>query len=253
MNTSIALQLYSLRNESFDNIRSLFEWVKVTGFQGVELAGYYDQSPVTIRRLLEDQGLEIIGNHISIPTPAECEAVTDAQEEGGVRRVMISHPPEAFPTLQDVQRAADRLNELAQIFKARKLQLYVHNHWWEFRQKHEGMSVFEHLCALTTDDVFFELDMYWAMTGGVDPASVANTVGERVKLLHVKDGPCLEDLPMTALGTGTMDLPRVLRSFPWVTWQIIELDSCAADMKAAIQESFIYLKNIASTAQGRKV
>jgi sugar phosphate isomerase/epimerase len=113
-------------------------------------------------------------------------------------------------------------------------------------------------------DVFFEVDTYWVKTAGsellfrsgllfrLDPAEVVRKLGERAPLLHIKDGPCLRDAPMTAVGQGVMDFPAIVAAAEGRTeWMIVELDSCATDMWKAVEESYRYLIE-KGLAYGRK-
>ena len=78
--------------------------------------------------------------------------------------------------------------------------------------------------------------------GGVDPAALVAEMGERVRLLHVKDGPADEPRSsMVAVGDGVVDVPGVLAAAPAATWHIVELDRCDGDMAAAVRRSCEYL------------
>jgi len=61
-------------------------------------------------------------------------------------------------------------------------------------------------------------------------------------LLHIKDGPCVKNQPMTAVGAGKVDIAGVAQaSAKTAEWMIVELDSCATDMLTAVKESHDYL------------
>jgi sugar phosphate isomerase/epimerase len=76
----------------------------------------------------------------------------------------------------------------------------------------------------------------------MDPVSVIKELGKRAPLLHIKDGPCEQGKPMTAVGKGKMDFPPILKVANFAEWLIVELDSCATDMLEAVKESLTYLK-----------
>jgi sugar phosphate isomerase/epimerase len=84
--------------------------------------------------------------------------------------------------------------------------------------------------------------VYWTRLAGADPAQVARGLGDRLRLLHVKDGPATTpDAPMVAVGQGRLDIPAILRANPAVRWHIVELDRCDTDMLAALRDSYTYL------------
>jgi sugar phosphate isomerase/epimerase len=91
-------------------------------------------------------------------------------------------------------------------------------------------------------EIFVELDTYWTRVGGRDPVKVVAELGERVRLLHLKDGPA--DGPkskMTAVGDGVLDFLAIAAASDTVRWHIVELDACATDMFEAIEKSYRYL------------
>jgi sugar phosphate isomerase/epimerase len=67
----------------------------------------------------------------------------------------------------------------------------------------------------------------------------------RVGSLHLKDGPAIHGEPMTALGRGVLDLPRILRALPRPVDCVIELDECATDPLEAAHDSLRYLAGAA--------
>jgi sugar phosphate isomerase/epimerase len=119
----------------------------------------------------------------------------------------------------------------------------MHNHWWEFeppggdrpiRLLHEGLH----------PDIFWQLDVYWAQTAGADPAAVLAELGLRARSIHWKDGPCVHGEPMTALGQGKVDVPRILRAMTHPVDWVVELDECATDPLEAARQSRVYLESL---------
>jgi len=71
---------------------------------------------------------------------------------------------------------------------------------------------------------------------------VARDLGDRLRFLHVKDGPATTpEAPMVAVGQGRLDIPAILRANPSVVWHIVELDRCATDLLTALRDSHAYL------------
>ena len=83
----------------------------------------------------------------------------------------------------------------------------MHNHWWEFEPL-DGVRPIRRLHELLHPDTFWQLDVYWAQVAGADPAEVVSELGPRLRSLHWKDGPCIPEEPMTALGEGKVDLRK---------------------------------------------
>jgi sugar phosphate isomerase/epimerase len=151
-------------------------------------------------------------------------------------------PPDAFADLDAVRAAADRVNGARELTHARGLTLGYHNHFWEIVPMPDGRPALLHFFEQVAPDVIAEVDIYWAQVGGVDPAELVTTLGARVGLLHVKDGPADKPKhPMVAVGDGVVDIPGVLAASPTARWHIVELDRCETDMFEAVERSYDYL------------
>ncbi len=88
-----------------------------------------------------------------------------------------------------------------------------------------------------------QFDIYWVATGGADPAKLIGRYGARTKLLHIKDGPCVKDAAMTAVGQGEVDVPGAIKAGEraGAEWAIVELDRCDTDMLQAVKDSYTYM------------
>ena len=100
---------------------------------------------------------------------------------------------------------------MAEVASSHGLRLTYHNHDTEMTEV-DGTLVIDRLAAGLGDAVDFQVDIFWVVVGGAEPASVIGRLGERVVSLHVKDGI---DLPRSAyadepfvnvpVGTGVVD------------------------------------------------
>ncbi len=126
----------------------------------------------------------------------------------------------------------------------------MHNHWWEFEPV-EGVTPIRLFHESLHPDISWQLDVYWARTAGVDPADVLRELGPRVGSLHWKDGPAVHGEPMTALGEGVVDLPRVFHALARPVDWVIELDECATDPLEAARQSRVYLDSLTGGGPGR--
>ncbi|MCK5328239.1 MAG: sugar phosphate isomerase/epimerase, partial [Candidatus Latescibacteria bacterium] len=71
---------------------------------------------------------------------------------------------------------------------------------------------------------------------------VVRELGVRAPLLHIKDGPCTKEAPMTAVGEGVVDFRSIVEAAgETAEWMIVELDRCATDMMEAVATSYTYL------------
>jgi sugar phosphate isomerase/epimerase len=248
-----SVQLYSVRDEAAKDFEGVLRRLGDIGFVGVELAGFHDLTPKQYAAIVEESGLETSSAHLPDLSPdALGAALDDLQEIGCDVAVCAFLPPERFADLDSIERSADALNKANDLARSRGVSLGYHNHWWEFSTNVDGQTAWSALMERLDTTVFVELDIYWTTLGGADPRQVIADLGDRLWLLHVKDGPCdAPESPMVAVGSGTLDIPAILTSAPTAKWHIVELDRCATDMFTALADSYRYLVD-SGLSQGRK-
>ena len=239
----ISVQLYSVRNEAANDFEGVLKRLGAIGFVGVEVAGFHDLTPQQYAAIVEDSGLVTSSAHLTDLSPDGLNAMLDKVQEIGCNVAVCAFmPPERFADLDAVNASADALNAANDIARSRGVSLGYHNHWWEFSTSLDGRTAWSALMDRLDTTVFAEVDIYWATLGGADPLQVIADLGDRLLLLHVKDGPCdAPESPMVSVGSGTLDIPAILTSAPTATWHIVELDRCATDMFAALSDSRQYL------------
>lgn len=243
MTAPIALQLYSVREALARDFDGNLERVAAAGYAGVETGGFAaGTSLAATAQMFKSLGLAVCGFHTGLPLGENLNQVLDTMAAYDCRRLVCAwQPAELFQTLDGLQRAAAILNEASAVAQDNGLTLGYHNHWWEFAPL-AGRPAYDHFVAALAPEVFLELDVYWAQTGGVDPAAAVRQLGARAPLLHLKDGPAVQGEPMLALGDGVVDIPAcVAAGGAHTEWLIVELDACATDMLAAVERSYQYL------------
>jgi sugar phosphate isomerase/epimerase len=242
MTTPIALQLYTLRDQLAQDYEGTIRKVADMGYVGVETANMFGDSPASAARLFGELGLTVSGAHSPLPLGDQKQEVIDTMGTLHCKRLIVAwQPPEKYKSLDGIKSICDTLNEGAAVAKANGLQVGYHNHWFEYEPVENRIPIdvmLEHLDS----DVFFEVDVYWVQTAGQNPVEVVRRLGSRAPLLHIKDGPCQLEAPMTALGEGVVDIPGVVAAGVGSTeWLVVELDHCATDMMEAVRRSYQYL------------
>jgi sugar phosphate isomerase/epimerase len=237
----VALQMYTLRDLPLD-YASMLRLAAELGFVGVEVGDFHGLPPAEIRRIVDDLGLEVCA--VTLPREGDVEAAVHDLNVLGASSGMLTLPESWFATPADVQRAVDRMHEVSTVCSQYGARLLYHNHFWELTRRFDGVPAL----TLFLDELRrgglepqLEVDIYWAQTAGVSPADLLRQLGSAVKHLHVKDGPCTTTDPMTAVGTGAVDVAAALRANPSVEWHIVELDECGSDMVQAVSDSYRYL------------
>ncbi|MDK3161999.1 sugar phosphate isomerase/epimerase [Anaerolineae bacterium CFX9] len=244
MSVPAAVQLYSLREELSRDYRPVLEQVAGIGLAGVELAGVYlNGSPRETGALVRDLGMTVCSAHMPPPVGENRNQVFDTLGELETTHLVVPFfPPEQFTTRAAVLHICDILNQSAAAAREHGVTLYYHNHWWEYEPIREtGERVYKVMLENLDPSILFEVDTYWVKAGGADPAAVVRELGERVRLLHVKDGTANPQDAMVAVGSGVMDYPAVMGAASHIEWAIIELDRCETDMLEAVRASYDYL------------
>jgi sugar phosphate isomerase/epimerase len=119
-------------------------------------------------------------------------------------------------------KAAVAFNDFAKAGKDEGLKFAYHCHGYEFAPAADG-TLFDILAAASDPAlVQFEVDVFWAKAGGVDPAQLIEKYNGRVPFLHVKDmkkglafQPGTSGAPddtNVPIGTGQIDWVAVFRA-----------------------------------------
>ena len=240
---ALGIQLYSVREQVRADRDGVLRRLAEIGYRSVEP---YDplHDPAGFRAVADGLGLTVPTTHGPVLTDRRDELAAAAHTLGVESVIVAAIPAAEFADADGVARSAHRLSEAAAWAAGHGLRLGYHNHWWEFAPLPDGRSAFEALAEQVSPDVFWEVDVYWAATAGVDVTDLLKSLGERVRYLHVKDGPAVQGEPMTAVGAGALPIPAILAAAPPGAGRIVELDECATDIFEALAASVAYLNGM---------
>ena len=238
----ISVQLYSLRDASQNDFDAVLQRLADIGYRGVEPFNLFGKSPMDFRRQVEDLGMTVSSTHFPWANRSEINEVIDTVGALGLSRAAGGFGPDDFADRSAIARTVATVNDLTDKLGRAELELFLHNHWWEFVE-HEGKKGY-HILQEECPDVLFEVDTYWAANfGNSDPASEVERIRNRVPLLHIKDGPLIKGEAHVAVGDGRMDIRAIIDAADEdiLEWIIVELDDCDTDMMTAVQKSYTYL------------
>lgn len=241
----VALQMYTLRDDSAKDYVGTLRAVADLGYAGVELAGTGGLSAVALRRLLAELSLEIAGSHVGLDQlENNLNAALDYNAELGNRFVVCPYLPEdRRKSADDYRRLAETLNDVGAACKERGLQLCYHNHAFEF-EKFDGQNALDILLGTTFPDlVKSEIDTYWVEYGGESAAGYIRKYAGRVPLVHLKDMTAGPNRTFAEIGEGTMDFDAIFTASEsaGVEWYIVEQDTC---QRPPIESVAISLNNL---------
>ena len=150
--------------------------------------------------------------------------------------------PAKWLSAADIHRTADALNAAAEVAVKHGIRIGYHNHWFELESVIDGDTGLEILSSGLNPAVILELDTYWAAAGGQDVVTLLSRLGDRVRLLHIKDGPIEPDpASQLAVGHGNMPVWDIIAAATSLEVAVVELDAFAGEMFDAVIDSYTYL------------
>lgn len=206
----IGLQLYTVRELMQEDLEGTLEAVAAAGYREVELAGTFGRGPAEIRRMTESLGLDPVAAHVSLEAlRRDAAAVADEALEGGQRFVVLASLPRGERSgLEAYRRLAEEMNGFGRACREAGLRFAYHNHDYELEVV-AGVRPYDLLLDGTEPElVDFEIDVYWATRGGLDPLTAFARWPGRFRLCHLKD--MTADGDMADVGAGVIDFAAIL-------------------------------------------
>lgn len=271
----LGLQLYSVRDEMEKDMESCLKRVKEMGYECVEFAGFFGKSADEVKALLDKYGLEAVSSHQTVGVkddePQSAEDAVKYLNTLGVKYCAIPwYGKENF--VNDWDGTMAKFKNSSEILKKGGIDLYYHNHDFEF-DKIDGKTIHDKIFeTLGTDVIKPELDVCWVYYAGYEPTEVMEKYANKVEILHLKDFVCknLGGGPVYALidnsgaeekkaskedngfefrpvGHGIQDMPKIIKEAEkcGIKYLIVEQDAHydATSMEDA-KKSIDYLKSI---------
>ncbi|GAB3271622.1 sugar phosphate isomerase/epimerase family protein [Arthrobacter pigmenti] len=237
-----SLQLYSVREALKRDLHGTIARIAAVGYAAVEpfnFAALADELSET----LASSGLSAPSGHAPLLTNDQDE-IFSAAKRLNISTVIDPHvPAENWQTEEDIKATAQSLNEAARRAAPHGIRVGYHNHAFELESRIGGRSGLEVLAENLEPEVVLEVDTYWAAVGGEDVPALLGRLGDRVKLLHIKDGPLTkDDKEQTAVGAGRMPIWECIDAATSLETAVVELDDFNGDIFDAIRDSYTYLK-----------
>jgi sugar phosphate isomerase/epimerase len=241
----LSVQLYSIRHALAADLPGALARLASLGVTQVEPFDIVSD-PDGLRDALAATGLSAPSVHAGVGAGVELEPVFEAATALGARTVVHPYsPPEQWASESGVDAVADELMRAADAAEAYGLSVGYHNHHWELASRLGGRPALEWLAERLPPAVVLELDTYWAAVGGEDVVALLGRLGERVRLVHLKDGPIDKDneaqLP---LGQGAMPVPAIVDAATAAELAVLEFDAYAGDLFEGLAASLAYASGL---------
>lgn len=241
----ISVQLYSVRDRLSEDLEGTLERLAALGFTNVEPYGAFVGDSDDYVAALASTGLSAPSAHAGVLDLADPSPAFEAAAAIGVKTIIDpAHRTEDWESIDGIARIAERINGAAATAREYGLTLGYHNHWWELEARPNGTPALELLAPRLDPQVVLEVDTYWVEVGGVDVLGLLGRLGDRVRLLHVKDGDKSRDTKaQLPAGEGAMDIPAVLGAAP-DAMRVLEFDDYAGDTMDGLAASLAYVTQL---------
>ncbi|WP_104181306.1 sugar phosphate isomerase/epimerase [Arthrobacter sp. B0490] len=241
-----SLQLYTLRTALGEDLPGTIGRVAALGYTAVEPYNFVATAD-ELAAALSENGLTAPSGHAPL-LRADQDEIFEAARKLGIGTVIDPHVERSHWTTEvDIRATADALNAAARKGAGYGITVGYHNHEFELEERIDGTSALEVLAGHLDPEVVLEVDTYWAAVGGEDPVALLRRLGDRVRFVHIKDGPLTRnDKEQVAVGSGRMRVWDVLDAAPGLDAAVVELDDFEGDIFTAVADSLTYLN------EGRK-
>lgn len=231
----ISIQLYTVRNQIAIDFDGTLDRLAEIGYRRVEHAGFVGRTVQEFKAALDERGIWSSSGHVGIPQPFNATtwaaSLADSKVLGSKYIVHPYFGADANGPIRDravwSAFAAD-LNKAGRQARAAGLKFGYHNHNAEFLPLSDGSGKTGYDILVEETDprfVHFEVDLYWAWRGAVDPVDLFRKIGRRVLQYHVKDMDTAGSFADP--GTGLIDFRRIFRAHS-VDEYIVERDNAGS-------------------------
>jgi sugar phosphate isomerase/epimerase len=206
----VSVQLYTVRDAMDKDPKGTLKRLGAMGFKWVELAGTAGLSPIEFRNAMDEAGVRASGMHVGLDAvEAQTDSIlADAAAVGTLDLIVPWVPESAYKDGWD--KLGRRLNTIGRRYHDAGFRLGYHNHAFEFVDVggKPGLDVlFENT---EPQNVRPQIDLWWALVGGQNPADYIKKYASRYPVLHLKDGKDLKSSKHCGLGEGVQNWPSIL-------------------------------------------
>ena len=268
MSLPIAVQVYSVRDDASADLYATLKQIKTMGYDGVEFAGIYNNSPEQIKSWCRELDLIPISAHVSINemlgNPVN---VISRYAKIGCKYVAVPYlVPEFRPDSPNFPYVVEFIHTLCKVAKSFGIQMLYHNHDFEFATIGGKYALDVLYDSIPADLLQTELDTCWVNVGGENPADYLRKYSGRSPVVHLKDfvGEKSDDMyeligierkapkkpagfDYRPVGSGVQDISAILDAAKnaGTEWVIVEQDepSMGLSRMESIKKSIDYLKS----------
>ena len=230
---SIGIQLYTLRDVIEKDTKNVLSLLAKAGYMELEAYGidrgtFFGTPASDFKKMVSDLGMKTVGSHampavqfdknpkdgLDAVVPGWKKSVEIAKEAGLTHITFPYWVDQNRKTADDFKKSAAIMNLLGEYAAQQGLKFTYHNHDFEFKPV-EGTSFYDVLLK-ETDPKFvnFEMDLFWVVAAGKNPADYFAKHPGRFHQFHIKDMDKTDKLKNTEVGKGSIDFAKILKLAP---------------------------------------
>lgn len=249
MAQKIGLNMYTLR-ELCGNaaaLRDTFGKVREAGYRYVQISGLASVDPADIADAMREHDLKACATHLSWDLFLDdLPKVIELHKLYGTTHSAIGGLPDVYRSSEGAKRFVDEAGPVIPKLAEAGLDFSYHNH------NHEFVKLDDRTWLDTVHDsaagigIKFEIDVYWVVAGGADPAEYIERFSNEMSIVHMKDMSVTwaREQRMCAVGSGNLNWKRIneaVRAAP-IEFVIVEQDShYDGDPIRNVADSFTFL------------
>lgn len=236
-----SLQLYTLRDSIEANLPGTIARVAELGFTKVEPYNFVATAEA-LAAAFKDHGITAPSGHAPLLS-ADQDEIFAAANKLGITTVIDPYiAAEQWQTEKDIQKIADGLNAAAKKGAEYGVRVGYHNHAWELESKINGTTALQYFETLLDPELILEVDTYWVSVGGESAVDILGSLGERVKYIHIKDGPLNNDTKtQVPAGQGAVPVWDIIAAAKSLEVGVVEFDDYDGDIFDGIAQSLAFL------------
>lgn len=265
---SLALQLYSVRDDMEADFEGTLKKVKALGYDGVEFAGLFGKTAAEIKKICKEIGLVPISAHVPYIDMINDPTLLDVYCEIGCEFVVIPYLNDEYrPENEKFNEVIEGARTLGEKAKKLGMKLCYHNHDFEFVKVNGEYALDILYKEVPADLLQTEIDTCWVNVGGENPAAYIRKYAGRAEIVHLKDFVGAKSENMYALigidenekkdtkgkfefrpvGYGVQDFPSILAAAKdaGARWVVVEQDTPSMD-KAPMECAEMSIKYLSS-------
>jgi sugar phosphate isomerase/epimerase len=217
----IGCQTWPVRTAISQDFPGILKQLAASGFERIELcspAGYASSgfgglakySGAELRKIIEDAGLKCESAHFTVQELREnvADRVAWAKDLGLTQMIIPTFGGPKNPTLDDVKRAADEYNGIAEQSARAGIQQGLHNETFESATV-DGKRVYDLLLDLLDPKLVKFQFQVSTLRDGFDPVEYFNKHPGRFVSMHVQDWSPANKQQMVPVGQGAVDWTKI--------------------------------------------